>query len=216
MTSPDAKTNPAPEDLERIAAELAALGEDPLADEGDAALAFALGDAPDIDIATVQVLGQTAAGWADAEAELDTSEDHGELSELAQARVWRTIELRTTQSEAPAEAPARQPSKRPLLLGTLGTLGTVVALFAAAAAVVLVPVLNPSDTPGASEGGTPVAQTSVTPEAAPSVTAEELDVLSTQARASLAALDRLSGEPRGSARAAAMADAYARRLEAEG
>lgn len=213
MTSPDAKTNPAPEDLERIAAELAALGEDPLADEGDEALAFALGDAPDIDIATVQVLGQTAAGWADAEAELATSEDHGELSELAQARVWRTIELRTKQAEAPAEAPARQPSKRPL---PLGTLGTVVALFAAAAAVVLVPVLNPSDTPGASEGGTPVAQTSVTPEAAPSVTAEELDVLSTQARASLAALDRLSGEPRGSARAAAMADAYARRLEAEG
>ena len=207
MSSPDAKSNRDPAEVDRIAAELAALGEDPLGgsndgDPGDPnedeALAFALAPVaerlPDIDIATVQTL----AGWADPDAYPES-----ELSELVQARVWRTVELRTKQTEAPAEAPA--PSKRPLLLGA------VVALFAAAAAVVLVPVLSPSESPRGES--TPVARA---PEAAPTVTAEELDVLSTQARASLAALDRLSGEPRGSARAAAMADAYARRLEAEG
>lgn len=203
MSSPDAKSNRDPAEVDRIAAELAALGEDPLGDSNggdpneDEALAFALAPVaerlPDIDIATVQTL----AGWADPDAYPES-----ELSELAQARVWRTVELRTKQTEAPAEAPA--PSKRPLLLGA------VVALFAAAAAVVLVPVLSPSESPRGES--TPVARA---PEA-PTVTAEELDVLSTQARASLAALDRLSGEPRGSARAAAMADAYARRLEAEG
>lgn len=205
MSSPDAKSNPDPTEIDRIAAELAALGEDPLADDPseDDALAFALTPfaerAPDIDIATVETL----AGWADADAHPEP-----ELSELAQARVWRTVELRTKQTEAPAEVPATAPSKRPLVLGA------VVALFAAAAAVVLVPVLTPSDSPHSP--GAESAPVARAPQATPSVTAEELDVLSTQARASLAALDRLSGEPRGSARAAAMADAYARRLEAEG
>lgn len=201
MSSPDAKPNLDPAEVDRIAAELAALGEDPLADDPneDEALAFALAPfadrAPDVDIATVQTL----AGWADPEAC-----PQRELSELAQARVWRTVELRTKQGETPDEVAAPTPSKRPLVLGA------VVALFAAAAAVVLVPVLTPSDSPE----GEP-ATVARAPQA-PTVTAEELDVLSTQARASLAALDRLSGEPRGSARAAAMADAYARRLEAEG
>lgn len=201
MSSPDAKPNLDPAEVDRIAAELAALGEDPLADDPneDEALAFALAPfadrAPDVDIATVQTL----AGWADPEAC-----PQRELSELARARVWRTVELRTKQAETSDEVAAPTPSKRPLVLGA------VVALFAAAAAVVLVPVLTPSDSPE----GEP-ATVARAPQA-PTVTAEELDVLSTQARASLAALDRLSGEPRGSARAAAMADAYARRLEAEG
>ncbi|MCR9164710.1 MAG: hypothetical protein ACE37F_33970 [Nannocystaceae bacterium] len=195
MSSPDAKPNPDPAERERIAAELAALGEDPLTDDpsDDEALAFALADAPDIDVSTVQTLARWAQPeWDDADAE---------LSELAQARVWRTVELRTKQAEAPAPTPA----KRPLLLGA------VVALFAAAAAVVLVPVLSPSD--ASQDEPASVAQA---PADVAAVTAEELDVLSMQARASLAALDRLSGQPRGSARAEAMADAYARRLEAEG
>lgn len=174
---------------ERIAAELAALGEDALGDDDE--LAFAFGDASDVDVATVQTL----AGWADTDAGADDA-----LSELAQARVWRTIELRT--KSAVAESPAPR-SGRPLLLGA------VVAMVAVAAGVLLVPVLTPSK-PAPTE---PVAKA---PVAAPVVTAEELDVLSTQARAGLAALDRLSGEPQGTARVEAMADAYARRLEAEG
>ncbi len=198
MSGPDRNTTDETDEAmrERIAAELAALGEDGLGEgpDDDDALAFALGDTPDLDIATVQTL----AGWADADPDVDD-----ELSELAQARVWRTIELRTKSAEV-AEAPTTAPrSGRPLLLGA------VVAMVAVAAGVLLVPVLTPSK-PAPTE---PVAKA---PVAAPAVTAEELDVLSTQARAGLAALDRLSGEPQGTARVEAMADAYARRLEAEG
>lgn len=169
----------------RIAAELAALGEDPLGDEeDDEALAFALGE-PDVDVATVQTL----AGWARDEG------DEPALSELAQARVWRTVELRTKRGPGTA----KRRSAFPLV-------GTVVALVAIAAGLMLVPVLTPD---GPEVGHEPVAT-------APAVTAEELEALSIQARAGLEALDRLSGEPRGRARAAAMAEDYARRLEAEG
>ena len=92
-------------------------------------------------------------------------------------------------------------------------------MFAVAAGVVLVPVLTPSS-PEPSAPVAPVApvakSTAPAPSLSPTLSPEELEVLSTQARASLATLDRLSGEPRGSARAQTMADDYARRLEAEG
>ncbi len=198
---------PSPEVLrERIAQELAALGEEPLepSDEGDAALEFALaGGSPqgDLDVATLQTL----AGWAEP-PETEQASDADALSELAQARVWRTIELRGKSSRTGPEAkpeaegsPGR--STRPVLLA-------VVALFAVAAGVVLVPVLT-ADKPDLSKKS-PVAQ------APASITAEELDVLSTQARAGLAALDRLSGEPTGTARVEALASDYAERLEALG
>jgi|GEM_PF-2180033 len=197
MSGPDRERGKADAaEAERIAQELAALGEEPLA-EDDEALAFAQSLAadpaarPDIDIATVQTL----AGWADA---VPSDES---LSELAQARVWRTIELRTKSAEG-STTPARSRSRtRPVLLGA------VVALVAVAAGFVLVPVLSPPPT-------SQTSPTSPVAKAEPAVTAEELDVLSTQARAGLAALDRLSGEPRGTARVEALATDYARRLEA--
>lgn len=200
---------------ERIAQELAALGEDPLeGSEDDLALGFALAQGSphaDIDVATVQTL----AGWAEGPADRDQDEKQdgkqdgkrdGEqadaLSELAQARVWRTIELRSKSGKEDGTAPqtSSAPSSRPLLIGT------VVALLAVAAGVVLVPVLT-ADTPQPAKDPT-VAQ------APASITTEELDVLSTQARAGLAALDRLSGEPTGTARVEALASDYATRLEA--
>lgn len=206
-SDPELNPEPNPELLrERIAQELAALGEAPLesSDEDDAALEFALaGGSPhgDLDVATLQTL----AGWAEPP---DTGQGAGAdaLSELAQARVWRTIELRGKSSRSGSEAkPAAEASPnrstRPVLLA-------VVALFAVAAGVVLVPVLT-ADKPDLSEKS-PVAQ------APASITAEELDVLSTQARAGLAALDRLSGEPTGTARVEALASDYAERLEALG
>ena len=199
MTTPDPKLE---QDADRIAAELAALGEDPLG-EDDEALAFALSNVPDIDVATIQTMAETVALLS-----MDTDAEDAELSELAQARVWRTIELRTKSVQEPdVDAKPRQQrsSTRPVVLGV------VVALLAVAAGVLLVPVLTPS----APKPEAPIATAPRTLEA-PAISAEELEVLSTQARASLAALDRLSGEPRGSARAQAMADAYARRLEAEG
>ena len=70
MNRPD----PNPEDAaDRIAAELAALGEDPLGEEDDA-LAFALSNVPDLDVATVQ----TMARWADADASTAADDEHAE------------------------------------------------------------------------------------------------------------------------------------------
>lgn len=185
---------------ERIAQELAALGEEPLdSPDDDLALEFALAQGSphaDIDVATVQTL----ASWAEA-PEPEQGQQDNELSELAQARVWRTIELRGKNSrDTPQVSPA--PSTRSLLIGT------IVALVAVAAGVVLVPVLM-ADTPASAKSST-VAQ------APASITTEELGVLSTQARAGLAALDRISGEPTGTARVEALAAAYAERLEASG
>lgn len=213
MSGPDRNASDDPKaDLEsmreRIAQELAALGEDPLegSSEDDLALGFALAQGSphaDIDVATVQTL----AGWAQAPAPEpeSASEQDDALSELAQARVWRTVELRSKNGNSgkadgitPQASPA--PSSRPLLIGT------VVALLAVAAGVILVPVLT-ADTPEPAKDST-VAQ------APASITTEELDVLSTQARAGLAALDRLSGEPTGTARVEALASDYAIRLEA--
>lgn len=207
-SNPDPASNPV---RERIALELAALGEDPLDDspEADLAVEFALADGDlhaDIDVATLHTL----AGWAEpADGQADA------LSELAQARVWRTIELRgkaggkadragqAAQERTTTEEVSTSRSARPVLFA-------VVALLAVAAGVVLVPVLT-ADTPELSEQS-PVAQ-APTPS---SITAEELDVLSTQAQAGLAALDRLSGGPTGTARVEAMASDYAGRLEALG
>lgn len=200
MTTPDPKLE---QDADRIAAELAALGEDPLG-EDDEALAFALSNVPDIDVATIQTMAETVALLS-----MDTDAEDAELSELAQARVWRTIELRTKslqELEVDAKPRQQRSSTRPVVLGV------VVALLAVAAGVLLVPVLTPSGP----KPEAPIATAPRTTHEAPAISAEELEVLSTQARASLAALDRLSGESRGSARAQAMADAYARRLEAEG
>ena len=208
MSGPDRNASDDPNaDLEsmreRIAQELAALGEDPLegSSEDDLALGFALAQGSphaDIDVATVQTL----AGWAEAAAPEPQQDDA--LSELAQARVWRTIELRSKNGNGGKADGTTQaspaPSSRPLLIGT------VVALLAVAAGVVLVPVLT-ADTPESAKDST-VAQ------APASITTEELDVLSTQARAGLAALDRLSGEPTGTARVEALASDYATRLEA--
>lgn len=215
MSGPDRNASDDPKaDLEsmreRIAQELAALGEDPLegSSEDDLALGFALAQGSphaDIDVATVQTL----AGWAEApepesESEPEPEQDDA-LSELAQARVWRTVELRSKNGNSgkadgitPQVSPA--PSSRPLLIGT------VVALLAVAAGVILVPVLT-ADTPEPAKDST-VAQVPA------SITTEELDVLSTQARAGLAALDRLSGKPTGTARVEALASDYASRLEA--
>jgi len=211
VSSPDPSpgSNPSPESIrERIALELEALGEDPLDDspQGDLAVEFALGDGhphADIDVATVQTL----AGWAEpVPGQVD------ELSELAQARVWRTIELRgkADKPRAKADEDSDEDADSSTVRSTRPVLFAVVALLAVAAAVVLVPVLT-ADTPELSEQS-PVAQA----PAASSITAEELDVLSTQARAGLAALDRLSGEPTGTARVEAMASDYAGRLEALG
>ncbi|MGH1346833.1 MAG: hypothetical protein ACRBN8_35020 [Nannocystales bacterium] len=202
---------------EQIARELAALGEEPLDVSGqdDLALEFALADGKpraDIDVATVQTL----AGWADPARE---SAQDDPLSELAQARVWRTIELRdkaNAPDSQPGSTPESKPSPKPGARSdgarsARPVLFAVAALLAVAAAVVLVPVLT-ADTPALSEES-PVARGATAP---PAITAEELDVLSTQARAGLAALDRLSGEPSGTARVEAMASDYAGRLEALG
>lgn len=200
MSGPD--RNPADEVVrdpnpDQIRAELAALGELGLDDDDDA-LAFALDGGRDLDIATVQTL----AGWAEA-----PSAESPELSELAQARVWRTIELRTKDAPGEPVERDRAPAPAPRRSGRSGVLLAAVALVAVAAAVVLVPTLRSSQRPQSTPQ--PVAK-------APTLSAEELDVLSTQARAGLAALDRLSGTPRGTARVEAMAADYARRLEAEG
>jgi len=216
MSGPDRKASqdsePSPDSVrERIALELAALGEDPLdaSPEGDLALEFALADGnprADIDVATLETL----AGWAEPQGQQGQQD---ELSELAQARVWRTIELRgkaDTKADTKAAEVSNSRSTRPVLFA-------VVALLAVAAGVVLVPVLT-ADTPELSEES-PVAQAPGTTQggtAPASIKAEELDVLSTQARAGLAALDRLTGEPTGTARVEAMASDYAGRLEALG
>ncbi len=200
-SSPDSAENP--EAMQkRIADELAALGEEPLgADEA----AFAIEEGrlrSDLDVSTVDTL----ARWADEPA-LDAADaDAFELSELAQARVWRAVELRaSTASEASpitvAEAPRAQ--------GRSVVLGLVVAAVAVAAGVLLVPVLTPDATPQ----DVPESVAEVTQVAGP--TAEELEMLSLSARSGLDALDRLSGEPVGTARAEAMAQAYADRLASQ-
>ncbi len=206
-------------DFDRIAEELAALGEDPLPPDGDdtdGEFGFvAAGGRPseDIDVSTVQTL----ASWASPPlAPLDDGNggdggdgDDDALSEIAQARVWRTVELRTRGALSEERSPSR--STGPVVLGI------AVALLAIAAGIVLVPVLTP-DAPNAPDApDAPDAPGVATRDASPSVglSAEELDVMSMQARASLDALDRLSGEPRGAKRVEALAADYARRLEAQ-
>lgn len=188
----------------RIEQELAALGEDPLdgSAQDELALEFALGGGSphaDLDVATLQTL----AGWA----ETPSPAQDDALSELAQARVWRTIELRGKKSVETQQAGtdvAAERSSRPLWVGA-------VALLAVAAGVILVPLLTTDQPAPARESA---RESSVAQNSAP-VTAEELEVLSMQARTGLAALDRLRGEPTGTARVEALAADYAGRLEAQ-
>lgn len=212
MSGPDRNTG---SERERIEAELAALGEEPLADDPEATevtevteVAFALDGARDLDIATVQTL----AGWAEAP---DGSADQ-ELSELAQARVWRTIELRTKSDATRPETSGVSggTGTTPLSSRRLpGPLLAVVAVVAVAAAVVLVPRLTP---PPAANDTQPLAKAPPSVPTASTLTAEELEFLSMQARAGLDALDRLSDQPRGTARVEEMAADYARRLQTHG
>lgn len=198
VVNPSANTSVA---HDRIAAELAALGEDPL-DPGEDEFAFVAADGrprTDADVATLQTL----AGWASAPEDPGHADDS--LCEIAQARVWRTVELRTRSTSDNGASPPteRTRSTRPVVLGL------AVAMLAVAAGVLLVPVLVP-DSPADSPS---VAEREPTPAA--TLSSEELDVMSMQARASLDALDRLSGEPRGTKRVEALAADYAQRLNAE-
>ncbi len=208
MNGPDRNADDPSMDHDRIAAELAALGEEPLddTDGGDAALAFAAaGGRPraDADVATLQTL----AGWASTPEDLGQTDDS--LSEIAQARVWRTIELRTRGTSGDGASPQteRSRSSRPVVLGL------AVAMLAVAAGVLLVPVLVPDSAGGPAADSPSVAGREPTPSV--TLSPEELDVLSMQARASLDALDRLSGQPRGTKRVEALAADYAQRLNAE-
>ncbi|MEM6295447.1 MAG: hypothetical protein AAGA54_29505 [Myxococcota bacterium] len=206
-SSPDSAENP--EAMQkRIADELAALGEEPL---GPDEVAFAMGGGglrSDLDVSTVETL----ARWAETPEDSDSPDAEAafELSELARARVWRTVELRASRAEGEGEAEVQAPSAQPETGSGRGVLlGFVVAAVAVAAGVLLVPVL----TPDAGPSSTPDSVAEVTPSGGPS--AEELEMLSLSARSGLDALDRLSGEPTGTARAEAMAQDYADRLASQ-
>lgn len=127
---PSSGTGPPPADAERIAAELAALGEAPLADDE---LAFTATDGlHDPDVRTVATLVDLSAWQAPAQP----------LQPLERHRVWRRIAQR-------APAPAAEPFE-PAANGGTGWRGLVAGL-ALVAGVILMPRFSAPPAPSAED-----------------------------------------------------------------
>ncbi len=109
-----------PEDADRIAAELAALGEDPLGP----------GEGPGLPDTADVVLLQRLVDVADR---VRATPDLGVLSEIEQGRAWKRIAAH--MNAGPSEPVAR---------GLRGGLVPVLAAVAAAAAVMLMPKMVPA------------------------------------------------------------------------